>query len=171
VNARDDSARIAIDRTSLLVEVSGESTLDQIETELRASGLTLAVDASALAMTVREWIDRGAPGARDAWSDPVDQLVAGFEATLKDGRALSIRPAPRRAVGPDLQALVLGCGGRFATLTKAWLRVHFVDAARALRADAPPFVWPRDPVIESGESKLLDAIDAALREQIAPRRV
>ena len=157
---------VIVDRTSLLAEISGDATLGDVEADLLAAGLTLAVDASALEMTLRAWLDRGAPGARDAWRDPVDQLVAGFEATLADGRALSIRPAPRRSVGPDLQALVLGCAGRFAAVTRAWLRVHRVDAARP---DAPPFAWPRDPIVTDGEAKLLDAIDAELRKGEASR--
>ena len=159
-------AIVVVDRTSLLAQVSGESSLDDVEAALRADGLTLSVDASALALSVREWLDRGAPGARDAWKDPADQLVAGFEATLRDGRSLSIRPAPRRAVGPDLQALVLGCAGRFATVTKAWLRVHPIDVTRP---EAPSFTWPRDPAIDDGEAKLLDAIDAELRSQTRSR--
>lgn len=147
-----------IDLASLLVEVTGDDVLADVEARLGELDRTLDVDASALAMTVREWIDRGAPGARDLWLDPADQLLAGFDATLVDGRALSVRPAPRRAVGPDLAALVMGCGGRFAKVTRAWLRVH----DRGAKKPNSPFDYPRDPELGEDEKKLLDAIARAL---------
>jgi alkyldihydroxyacetonephosphate synthase len=143
-----------LDLTSLLVEVSGDDVLGDVEARLREVDRTLAVDDAALGATVRDWIDRGAPGARDLWLDPVDQILAGFEATLRDGRTLAIRPAPRRAVGPDLAALLLGCGGRFAKLTRAWLRIHDKGA----RLPVSPFTYPREPEVTDEERRILDAI-------------
>lgn len=142
------------DLASLLVEVTGDDVLADVEARLAELDRTLDVDASAHAMTVREWIDRGAPGARDLWLDPADQLIAGFDAVLNDGRTLSVRPAPRRAVGPDLAALVMGCSGRFAKVTRAWLRVH----DRGARKPHAAFNYPRDPELTDDEKKLLDAI-------------
>ncbi len=144
-----------LDLASLLVEARGEDTLGAIEARLAEVDRTLDVDASAHPLTVREWIDRGAPGARDPWLDPVDQIVAGFEATLRDGRTLSVRPAPRRAVGPDLSAMVLGMDRRFATITRAWIRIHDRDARRP----TAPFHYPRDPELTDGERALLAAIE------------
>lgn len=149
---------VTIDRTSLLVEVDGETTLADVETTLVREGLTLDVERDALTFTAREWLDRGAPGARDRWLDPADQLLAGLDATLKDGRTLSIRPAPRRATGPDLVALVVGCGGRFATVTRVWLRIHVLGVARP----TAPFDRPRDPPMSDEESALVAAFSAEL---------
>src|SRR5258706_15303266 len=128
---------IVIDDVSLLVEVPGDATLEAVESALRAQGLTL--DVSDLSRSVRGWLDAGAPGARDRWLDPVDQIVAGVQGKLKNGQLLSIKPAPRRAVGPDLMALVLGCGGRFVAGTRAWLRVHRAQKPRP----TAPFDFPR----------------------------
>src|SRR5258706_2181761 len=127
---------IVIDDVSLLVEVPGDATLEAVESALRAQGLTL--DVSDLSRSVRGWLDAGAPGARDRWLDPVDQIVAGLEGTLKSGQVLFIHPTPRRAVGPDLLALVLGCRGRFVTVTRAWLRVPKIGVTRP----STPFVFP-----------------------------
>jgi alkyldihydroxyacetonephosphate synthase len=144
-----------VDRESLLTAISGASKLDDAERELRAQGLTLDARGPSPAPTLAEWLARGAPGARDRWLDPVDQLLAGLDATLKDGRTISIRPAPRRAVGPDLTALFVGAGERFGRIDRAWMRVHPLEATRPT---APAFACDRDPPLSAGESDLLDAI-------------
>lgn len=150
---------IAVDRTSLLVEVDATLPLGQCEDALRADGLTLGVAPLDRGATVGDWLARGADGAPDPWSDPADHLVAGIEATLKDGRRLSIRPAPRRAVGPDLIALLVGTRGRFATIERAWLRVHHASGERAR---VHPLAFDRDPPLGEDESRLLDAIEREL---------
>jgi alkyldihydroxyacetonephosphate synthase len=152
---------VVVDRASLLAELDGASTLGACEEALNAEGLTLAIDAAAeRGLDVATWLARGAPGARDPWSDPADHLVAGVEVTLLDGRPLVVRPTPRRAVGPDLIALVVGMNERFAKVRRAWLRVHPRDAEapRVHRLD-----HDRNPPLGEAESALLDAIAARLR--------
>lgn len=161
------SKEIDIDVTSLLVGVPADKTLDALETALSARGLTLgvALDVAGPANTktgaagsiqVGEWLAKGAPGAASVFSDPADHLVAGLEATLLDGRTLEIRPGPRRAVGPDLTALILGCAGRFATIERAWLRVHRRDARR--QSLPLPEGVDLDPPITEAETSLVNAI-------------
>lgn len=159
------SAFESMDATSLLAEVDGATTLDALETELAARGLTLRVplDGGRGAKTVAAWIAEGAPGAPNAFFDPADHLLAGADMTLANGDRLTIRPAPRRAVGPDLLALVIGGGGRFATLDRAWLRVHRRDA-RVVREPLPAGV-DLDPPPNEDERRILDAI---ARELTAP---
>jgi alkyldihydroxyacetonephosphate synthase len=148
--------RSVVDRESLLACIEGGAKLDEAEAELRVQGLTLDAKIPAPAPTLAEWLARGAPGTRDRWLDPVDQLLAGLDATLKDGRrALSIRPAPRRAVGPDLTALFVGAGERFGRVERAWMRVHPIGVPRPT---SPAFACDRDPPLTAGESDLLDAI-------------
>ena len=154
-------AEVKIDRPSLLAEVSATTTLGACEDALRESGLTLDLAALDRDTPIGTWLARGAVGARDPWSDPADHLVAGLEATMHDGTKLSIRPTPRRAVGPDLIALVVGMSDRYARIERAWLRVHDVHADRAR---VHPLVADRNPPVTDDESKLLDAIDRALRE-------
>jgi alkyldihydroxyacetonephosphate synthase len=152
---------LELDRESLLVGVPGAATLGGIEAALAEHGLTLGpVSASRPEATVGEWLAAGAPGAPNAFADPADHLVAGLTTTLADGRRLEIRPSPRRAVGPDLVALVLGAGDRFATMEHAWLRVHRRDA-RVPSAPLPGF--DLDPPVSEAESKLLAAIARELR--------
>jgi alkyldihydroxyacetonephosphate synthase len=154
------SAPVKIDRASLLALVEGTTTLGACEEALLAEGLTLGLDAIDEALDVGTWLARGAHGARDPWSDPADHLVAGLDATLRDGKTLSIRPAPRRAVGPDLIALVVGMEARYAAVQRAWLRVHPVSVPRP---SSHPLVADRNPPLTDEERALLDSIEQALR--------
>jgi alkyldihydroxyacetonephosphate synthase len=153
---------IEIDEASLLVSAPGEATLGAVEEELHAHGLTLGlfVDSST---SVRGWIDAGLPGAHPVFADPADHVLAGFVATLVNEDKVVVRPAPRRAVGPDLAALFLGAHGRFGRVDRAWLRVHHKVARRValpLR-DLEDHV-DLDPPLGEDEERLLDAIAEAL---------
>jgi alkyldihydroxyacetonephosphate synthase len=154
-----DGAAIAIDAKSLLVRVEGAVDLATLERTLNGADLTLAVALPSPAPTVSQWLARGAPGSRDRWLDPVDHLLAGLETTLNDGRRIAIRPAPRRAVGPDLTALFLGTQERVGRIDRAWLRVHRRSAPLATSA---AFVHDRDRPIDAAEGRLFDAIVRAI---------
>jgi len=147
----------ALDRASQLVHARGDATLAQVEQVLAAAGLTLGLDAAPGEMTVAAWIAAGARGAPDPWLDPVDHLVAGFTARLASGADLEIRPAPRRAVGPDLFALFLGAEERAGVITSAHLRAHGRLAARVL-----PVQLDRNPPLAEGEAGwIARALDVA----------
>lgn len=168
---------IVLDPISLLVEVPASTTLDALETELAARGFTLGValvQAGPASTTTRapgsisvgDWLAKGAPGAASVFSDPADHLVAGLEATLTDGRRLEVRPGPRRAVGPDLTALLVGAQGRFGRIDRAWLRIHRRDARR----QAMPLPGMHlDPPVTAAEARLIDAIETALHERSRAR--
>jgi alkyldihydroxyacetonephosphate synthase len=159
---------LSIDRKSLLVQASAETTLGSLERSLATTGLTLGL-GTALdpRMTVATFLERGGPGAKSPWSDPSDHLVAGLTAVEKkapSGRAprrLDVRPAPRRAVGPDLISLVVGQGGRFFELQSAWLRVH-PKTEIAAATKAATFVAPEEPPVNDAEARLLDAMSREL---------
>jgi len=147
---------VAIDRESLLARIEGSMDLASAEERLRADGLTLDASIPAPSPTLGSWLAAGAAGARDRWLDPVDQLLAGLDATLADGRPLVVHPTPRRAVGPDLTALFVGAGERFGRINRAWMRVHPVGVPRP---SSSPFEHDRDPPLSAGERALLDSIE------------
>jgi alkyldihydroxyacetonephosphate synthase len=149
---------VEIDAASLLAGIAGGVTLASAEQQLLAGGLTLDLHDVDGGMTLAAWLAAGAPGARDRWLDPADQLLAGLDATLADGQRLSIRPTPRRAVGPDLAALFVGAQGRFGHVDRAWMRVHEVGVPRPSSAATS---FDRDPPVSPGERTLLDAISRA----------
>jgi alkyldihydroxyacetonephosphate synthase len=155
------TARIVLDRTSLLADVAGDVPVAELEAWLAARELTLGVTgANVMDATLATWIAEGAEGSRDAWLDPADHLVAGFVARFLDGSEVVVRPAPRRSVGPDLFALVVGGRDRFASLSRVWIRVHELGGARA---ETAPFRGDRSPALNSGEERILERIHDALR--------
>jgi alkyldihydroxyacetonephosphate synthase len=148
-----------IDESSQTVHASGVHTLAAVERVLRPRGSSLGLGEAAPereTTSVASWIADGAPGAADPWLDPVDHLVAGFDAELAGGPALAVRACPRRAVGPDLLALFFGTGGRAGRIHTAHLRA---------RGAAPePLTTPldRDPAMDPDERRWLDRVlDAA----------
>jgi alkyldihydroxyacetonephosphate synthase len=142
-----------IDRASLLVGVPGAATLASIERALAGDELTLGVPA--VDETVADWLARGAPGTASSFADPADHLVAGLTGSLASGKRIEIRPAPRRAVGPDLIALFVGTGEQFGTIEHVWLRVHRKDAKRG--AMSVPEL-DLDPPVSADEAELIAAI-------------
>jgi alkyldihydroxyacetonephosphate synthase len=157
---RPDPRRPRFDDASLLVHADGSTTLGAIEQEARAHGLTLGIAGMDAAEPVAAFLGRGAPGCRDPYEDPVDHLVAGFRARLRSGNELVVRPGPRRAVGPDLYALVHGMNGRAGELLSAHLRVHRVG----LDSRPAPCTIDRDPAPTPDETAWIDrAIEAAAR--------
>jgi alkyldihydroxyacetonephosphate synthase len=160
--ATNEPAALALDQTSLLARVPGSMTLAAVETSLAAQRVTLdlATDAPR-GETVAAWLAKGAPGGPDPWLDPVDHLVAGLAVRLPSGVPLDQRPSPRRAVGPDLASLFVGMFERFGAIRGADLRVRRTDSPRARELANG---LDRNPPMTEGESRLLDAMAAGVRE-------
>lgn len=158
---------IESDPDSLLVRAPASARLEAVDAAARAFGATLFPRASnddptrsMRSVTVGAWMDAGCPGTPSFLVDPVDHAIAGFDARLPDGRLLHVRSSPRRAVGPDLSALVVGAHGRLLQPLGASIRVHRDGAtatpAASTRIDA-------DPPMNDGERALEEHIAAALR--------
>lgn len=160
---------IAFDETSRLVHVQGGVPVAALDKALEERGLTLGLAGPAPEAAVGEWIGAGAPGARDPDDDPVDQLVAGLELVLPDGRETAIRPAPRRAVGPDLVSACIGARGKLGVVVGAHLVVRpsapgrdlawlFPDAHLAESARA----WMRGRGVRPARTRLVTVAEGAV---------
>jgi alkyldihydroxyacetonephosphate synthase len=113
-----------IDDHSLLATLPGSMTVTEAERALATRGLTLDLEGAPDSRSLDDWIASGLPGTRDAWSDPVEQVIAGLSADMGSGERLLVRPAPRRAVGPDLICLFSGANGDVGKVRHVTLRVH-----------------------------------------------
>ena len=150
----------ALDEVSMLATIPAAMTLREVRGRLEPRGWRLPlVSAADESLPVGAWIEAGAPGSFDPWSDPCDHLLAGLRTVLPSGDELRIRPCPRRAAGPDLIALFAGAGGRFGRVEQVDLRVRKADEppARPL-----PFAGPRDLPLTPGEEVLIGRIRAAI---------
>jgi alkyldihydroxyacetonephosphate synthase len=148
--------RPVLDRRSQCVHASGSTPLAAIEAVAQSGDLSLHLPDDVPAdTTVARWLSTGAHGGPDAWVDPVDHLVAGFAVEIPSGAGLTIRPCPRRAVGPDLWSLFFGTEGRAGRLHSVHLRVRGREPSGL---DTP---LDRDPPLGEGESRWVDrAVDA-----------
>lgn len=161
------ASSLSLDRASLLVNAPGAATLGEVAAMLEREGLCLGGGAALPhAKSVAAWLAEGSPGAPDPWLDPVDHAVAGFTARLGSGAPLALRPAPRRAVGPDLFALFHGMRGKAGEITSAWLRAHRTDAGATPRPLATSI--ERDAPLSAAEAGWIEratAAAAAVRER------
>jgi alkyldihydroxyacetonephosphate synthase len=158
------ATELTLDRASLLAHAPGAMKLLDIERALSREGLTLGLTRDAvLEQSVADWIAGGLRGARDPWLDPVDHAIAGWTAKLGSGADVAVRPAPRRAVGPDLFALFHGMQDKAGSITSAWLRVSRLEGggrpAALPRALATSL--DRDPALSPAEAAWVDRVAAA----------
>ena len=172
---------VAIDRHSLLVEVRAGMFGPDLETALRSEGFTLghwpqSIDLS----TVGGWLACRGAGQYSTRYGKIEDMVAGLEVVLADGRTIRTGgTAPRAATGPDLTQIFVGSEGTLGVITAAWLRIHpappaerraafsFADfdggleaCRRILRCGATPAVL-----------RLYDAIESARQFDIPDRAV
>jgi len=103
----------------------------QIENYLREKGFTLGY-APALRrhLPVGEYLATASPGERSPLYGSVVDCCIGLSGYLADGTPFSVRPAPRRATGPDLMHCLIGGHGAFGVITAACLRIFPLPAVR-----------------------------------------
>ncbi|MGH2827048.1 MAG: FAD-binding oxidoreductase, partial [Actinomycetota bacterium] len=80
--------------------------------------------------TVGGWVATRACGQLSARYGGIEDLVAGLEAVLGDGRLVRSKVAPRRSTGPDLASLMLGSEGTLGIVTEVTLRISPISAER-----------------------------------------
>ena len=169
----------ALDAESQTLHVEGGAGIQAVEAHLRARGLTLGTRGDLdPRVSVSAWLASGAPGARAHADDPVDQLVCGLDVVLADGTLLTIRPAPRRAVGPDLVPAFVGGRAALGVIVGAHLvarrhgprtriayRFASRDAAESARA------WIRGHGVRPASTSIIqDGVSSFLTAEIEGAR-
>jgi alkyldihydroxyacetonephosphate synthase len=179
---------VAVDDTSLTVDVLAGTFGDTFEDELRAAhGLTCGHWPQSMALsTVGGWLACRGAGQLSTRYGKIEDIVVGLDVVLADGSVVRTGGAPRAAVGPDLNQLFVGSEGTLGVITSARLRAHPVPAGewrgawgfasfeegldacrRILRRGATPAVLRLDDAIEgdrnyaTGDRAVLLVLDEA----------
>jgi len=124
---------VDLKKMNRLLEVREEDLLARVqagmngwryEEELNRRGYTGGhIPQSLPSSTVGGWIAHRAAGQFSTRYGKIEDLVAGLEAVLPDGRIVRSRAVPRSATGPRLEQLMLGSEGTLGIVTEATLRI------------------------------------------------
>jgi len=121
---------VGVDDESCLVDVRTGTFGVDVETTLHTDhAMTLGHWPQSIELsTVGGWIACRAAGQYSTRYGKIEDIVAGLEVVLADGRVLhtgSLAGAgPRAATGPDLTQLFVGSEGTLGVVTQARLRAH-----------------------------------------------
>lgn len=122
---------VDLDLQSLLVTVQPGVTGPQLAEALRAQNLMLGHEPQSHDISsVGGWVATKACGQLSARYGGIEDLVAGLEAVLPGGRVVNSKTTPRRSVGPDVTALMLGSEGTLGIVTQITLRVSVIPSSR-----------------------------------------
>ncbi len=80
--------------------------------------------------TVGGWVSTRAAGQLSSRYGAIEDLIAGLEAVLPDGRIVRTKGTPRAATGPDVGALLIGAEGTLGIVTEVTLRASPLPPAR-----------------------------------------
>jgi alkyldihydroxyacetonephosphate synthase len=158
---------VDLKKMNRLLEVRGEDLLARVqagmngwryEEELNRRGYTGGhLPQSLPSSTVGGWIAHRAAGQFSTRYGKIEDLVAGLEAVLPDGRIVRSRAVPRSATGPRLEQLMLGSEGTLGIVTEATLRIFPLPERRSLLS----FLFP-------GVGEALEAARRILRRGFRP---
>lgn len=126
----DDPRRVEVDEVARLVHAEDGVMIAALERELRTHGLTIGPLADQKPRArLGTLLQEPEPADRSPRYGRLLDACVGLEAVLADGTVVGWRDSPRKAVGPDWRALVLGAGPSVAILTAVTLRVHGIPEA------------------------------------------
>jgi alkyldihydroxyacetonephosphate synthase len=129
---------VAVDHTSMLVDVKPGTFGDVFEDELRADyGVTCGHWPQSMALsTVGGWLACRGAGQLSTRYGKIEDIVVGLDVVLADGTVITTGGAPRAAVGPDLTQLFVGSEGTLGIIVGSRLRLHALPPAEIRAAFA-----------------------------------
>ena len=127
---------VDVDTTSLLADVRPGTFGPDLEAALRTEGTTLGHWPQSMDLsTVGGWVACRGAGQYSTRYGKIEDMVAGLEVALADGRVIrTTGTGPRAAVGPDLTQLFVGSEGVLGVITEVQVRLHPVATAEGRRA-------------------------------------
>jgi len=113
-----------VDERSGTAAVDARVGLEQAERRLNDLGLSLGpLSPGALGCTVREFVEGPYAGLRAVRGGRLEPATLCLQARLPDGALYRSHASPRRAAGPELDALFLGGEGQRGALEQAVFRL------------------------------------------------
>jgi alkyldihydroxyacetonephosphate synthase len=129
---------VAVDSTSLIVDVRAGTFGDVFEDELRAQHkVTCGHWPQSMALsTVGGWVACRGAGQMSTRYGKIEDIVVGLDVVLADGTLVHTGGTPRAAVGPDLTQVFLGSEGTLGVIVGARLRAHHLPTSEVRAAYA-----------------------------------
>jgi len=132
---------VELDTCSKVVRVQGGMITEHLERYLNARGHTLGhFPASIYCCTIGGNLATRSAGQMSSKYGKIEDMVLGLEVVTPKGQVVRVRPAPRRATGPDIGQLFVGSEGTFGIITEAVLRVWKLPEERVFGAFKFPSV-------------------------------
>ncbi|MDF2374563.1 MAG: FAD-binding oxidoreductase [Rhizobiaceae bacterium] len=96
----------------------------ELESVLNEAGWTCGhFPQSMLISTVGGWAACRGGGQASSRYGKIEDIVTGIEVVLPDGKLIRVKSAPRRAVGPSVIDIFVGCEGTLGIITEVTLRI------------------------------------------------
>ena len=133
---------VDFDPLSQIVEVEAGLFGDVFEEHIQSEyGMTMGHWPSSFGIsTVGGWVACRGAGQLSTRYGKIEDMVAGLEVVLADGRLVTLGAPGRAAVGSDLQQLFIGSEGTLGVITKVKLKLHRLpEHSRALAYGFPSF--------------------------------
>ncbi|QQR90425.1 MAG: FAD-binding oxidoreductase [Myxococcales bacterium] len=119
------NTHIAINELDHIVTVHGGMSLRNLDRHLKTAGFMRRAAPMQLNLSVSEWIATGLIGAETSEVEPLSACLLGLVAVRSDGSKMRCRPAPRKAMGPELWPLFVGTRSKYAVVTEATFAIRF----------------------------------------------
>lgn len=132
IDMREMDQVLDVDTKSRLVRVQAGVMGPALASVLLAEGYTVGHEPQSFDISsVGGWVATRACGQLSARYGGIEDLVLGLEAVLPGGSVARSKVTPRRSVGPDVAALMLGSEGALGIVTEATLKISPVPEERS----------------------------------------
>lgn len=123
--------RLDVDPGAALADAGAGLSIAELEEALNRIGFTAGhFPQSFFSATVGGMVATNGIGQFSGRYGRMEDIVAGLEVVLADGRVINIRRTPKSSTGPSLNHLFVGSEGTLGVVTRATLRIWPLPSVR-----------------------------------------